>query len=97
AGHEVTRPIVPDCAAPEKVTERQQRAAELATRLRDGIPDDAEERNQEQSARWLLSHLLDWHRRESKADYWEYYRLGDLSDEDLLYERSALGGMQYLE
>jgi len=28
------------------------------------------------AARWLLSHLLDWHRREAKSEYWEYYRLG---------------------
>lgn len=97
SGGELARPIQPDGAAPEKVTERQQRSAELAARLRDGVPDDAAERSKEQSACWLLSQLLDWHRRESKADYWEFYRLGDLSDEDLLYERSGLGGLEFVE
>ena len=97
AGHDVPRPPKEDGAAPEKVSVRQQRCAELASRLRVGVPEDAEARNEKQAAQWLLSHLLDWHRRESKADWWEYYRLGDLSDEDLLYERSGLGGLQFVE
>ena len=47
--------------------------------------------------RWLLSHLLDWHRREVKSEYWEYYRLGSLSDEELLDERSGLAGLSFVE
>ena len=34
-------------------------------------------------------YLLDWHRREEKAAWWEYFRLRDLPDEDLLDERAA--------
>jgi uncharacterized protein len=79
------------------VDERQQRTAELAARLQNGVPDDPEQRDEEQSGRWLLSNLLDWHRRELKSEWWEFYRLGDLSDEDLLDEKSALSGLLHVE
>src|SRR5262249_47600639 len=39
---------------------------------------------------------LDWHRREEKAAWWEYYRLCDLSAEDLLDERDALSGLTFV-
>jgi hypothetical protein len=97
AGQTIPRPVIPYSAAPEKVSERQERSAELGARLRQGVPEDLEARSESQSTGWLLSHLLDWHRRESKADWWEWYRLGDLSDEDLLYERSGLAGLQFVE
>jgi uncharacterized protein len=97
AGHEIPRPARSDGAPPENLDERQQRSAALAASLRTGIPDDPEERSEEQTARWLLSHLLDWHRREVKSEWWEFYRLAELTDEDLLDERSALSGLHFVE
>jgi uncharacterized protein len=97
AGHPIPRPVHPDGAPPAVLDERQQRAAALGAALRTGIPADPAERNTEQAARWLLSHLLDWHRREVKSEYWEYYRLGSLSDEELLDERSGLAGLFFVE
>ena len=97
AGHTIPRPLLCDDAAPEKVNERQALSAALGARLREGVPEDPEARSESQSAGWLLSHLLDWHRRESKAEWWEYYRLGDLADEDLLFERSGLAGLAFVE
>jgi uncharacterized protein len=96
-GHVLPRPVFSDGAPPENVDERQQRTAELAARLQNGVPDDPEQRDEEQSGRWLLSNLLDWHRRELKSEWWEFYRLGDLSDEDLLDEKSALSGLLHVE
>jgi predicted RecB family nuclease len=97
AGNSIPRPGLSDGDAPEKISERQERSALLGVRLRDGVPLDPKDRNEEQSAQWLLSHLLDWHRRESKADLWEYYRLRQLTDEDLLYERSGLSGLEFIK
>ena len=97
AGHPIPRPVHPDGAPPAVLDERQQRTAALGAALRKGIPADPAERNPEQAARWLLSHLLDWHRREVKSEYWEYYRLGSLSDEELLDERSGLAGLSFVE
>jgi len=40
--------------------------------------------------------MLEWHRREGKAAWWEYYRLRELSDEDLLDEKAAIAGLQHV-
>lgn len=97
AGYVMTRRAPSDGAPPEALNERQQRTAALAAALRDGVPDAAQERSGDQAARWLLSHLLDWHRREVKSEWWEFYRLGELSDEELLYERPALSALNFVE
>ena len=65
--------------------------------LLDGVPIDAAERNEEQQARWLMAQLLEWHRREEKAAWWEYFRLLDLPLEDYADERSALAGLAFQE
>ena len=39
--------------------------------------------------------MLDWYRREKKSFWWEYFRLSELSDEDLLEENDALAGLVY--
>src|SRR5262249_30767855 len=58
-------------------------------------PEDAAARDRRAQGRWLLAQLLGWHRREEKAPWWEYYRLRDLSDEDLLEEASAIAGLAF--
>jgi len=71
-----------DEEASEELDERQKRVAALVEGLTAGIPADLKERSKEQQAQWLLAQLLDWHRREDKATYWEGFRLADLNDED---------------
>jgi len=83
--------------APEELDERQKRVAELAEELTAGLPADLMERTREQQAQWLLAQLLDWHRREDKATYWEGYRLAELNDEDLLEDRAGLAGLRFSE
>lgn len=97
AGHQVSRPTLSEGAAPESVSERQQRVANLVLEMTRDIPVDPKQRTAEQTARWLLANLLDWHRREDKAEWWEFFRLRDLTDEDLLHEKSALAGLRFLE
>ena len=41
--------------------------------------------------------MLDWHGRENKAVWWEYFRLRDLSAEDLLHERAGLADMAFVK
>lgn len=79
-----------------ELNERQQRVARLVAELTKGISANASERNGEQRARWLLAQLLDWHRREDKATYWEGYRLAELDDEDLLEDRAGLAGLKFI-
>ena len=93
-GHHLARPIQSDGAPAEALSEHQQRRAALAEALRRDVPREPEMRNREQSARWLIANLLDWHRREAKAEWWEYFRLEGLTDEDLFDERCAISGLK---
>lgn len=95
AGIAVPRPETPEGAANEAVGAWQERINELIDRLTVDVPADVAERTIEQQARWLLAHVLDWHRREQKAQWWEYFRLSDLSAEDLLEERAGLSGLAF--
>ena len=42
-------------------------------------------------------HILDFHRREDKAVWWEYFRLSALSSEELLDERAGLSDLTFIE
>src|SRR4029077_12388530 len=44
----------------------------------------------------LLAQILEWHRREEKSAWWEYFRLCDLSDDELEEDKSALGGLEFV-
>src|SRR4029077_1423956 len=44
----------------------------------------------------LLAQILEWHRREEKSAWWEYFRLCDLSDDELQEDKSALGGLEFV-
>jgi predicted RecB family nuclease len=96
-GRSVPRFVDGDEKASEELDERQKRVAALVAKLVERIPADSSERTEEQQAKWLLAQLLDWHRRENKAAYWEGYRLADLDDHDLLEERAGLAGLQFVE
>ncbi|HKW64466.1 MAG TPA: TM0106 family RecB-like putative nuclease [Candidatus Acidoferrum sp.] len=94
-GCDIPRPGLGDGAPPEEVDERQKRVAALAAKLTADVPPNPAERSEEQQTRWLLAQLLDWHRREDKAVWWDYYRLRDMKDDELLEERSALAGLRH--
>ena len=97
AGIEVARPPDEPGDPSEQIGERERRSRELAEHLLAGVPEEASERSSEQRALWLLAHMLDWHRREEKAPWWEFFRLRELSDEELLDEMAALSGLEFVE
>jgi len=94
-GVDVPRPIVKPDAPTEEQTERAQRIQRLMDQLTHDVPADAANRTAEQHGRWLLAHCLDWHRQESKAGWWEYFRLAQLSSTDLLEERDGLADLSF--
>jgi predicted RecB family nuclease len=96
AGAVIDRPLPKPGEASQDLTDWQKKIALLIHRLTDGVPVDVAERSTEQHAKWLLAYILDWHRREEKAAWWEYFRLCDLSAEDLLEERAALSGLTFV-
>ena len=95
-GTDVPRPVPGDGSPNEKITDWLLKINALIEKLTVGIPVDPDERDEEQHARWLLANILDWHRREEKAVWWEYFRLADLSAEDLLDERAGLSGLTFV-
>jgi predicted RecB family nuclease len=92
----IDRPAPPDMETSEELSAWQKRVEELVERLTAGVPVDVAERSKEQQALWILAHSLDWHRREEKTVWWEYFRLSALSAEDLFDERAALGGLTFV-
>ncbi|SDI24866.1 MULTISPECIES: TM0106 family RecB-like putative nuclease [Bradyrhizobium] len=96
-GAVIERPAAATSEISTELDEWQKKVAALVARLTDGVSDDVEERSAEQHARWLLAFMLDWHGREKKAVWWEYFRLRDLSAEDLLHERAGLADLAYVE
>jgi predicted RecB family nuclease len=89
-GEDIPRPEIPAGEAPEEVGARDQRVLELRARL---LAMDA---GGDGRSRGLMAFLLDWHRRENKAEWWEFYRLKELDDESLLEERKAVSGLQWV-
>jgi len=51
----------------------------------------------EQQARWLLAHMLDYFRRESKCSWWEFHRMRELTPDEMFFEKAALAGLELVE
>jgi uncharacterized protein len=45
----------------------------------------------------LLAYLIDWHEREENADWWEYFRLVELPDDELLDEGKAIAALEFVD
>ncbi len=97
SGISVPRPAPGEGAAPEAVDEKARRVQALVDALTAGVSPDRAARNDEQQARWLLAHMLDWHRREKKAVWWEYFRLRDLTAAELHDEKAALSDLIFVK
>ncbi len=61
--------------------------------LTSGATVDPAGRNDEEAARWLLAALLDWHRRDARQAWWDYFRLRELPLDDLVGESEPLAGL----
>ncbi len=94
-GAAIDRPVPGEGDASVAISEWQERINALTERLTADVPADPDERTQDQHARWILANTADWHRREEKSVWWEYFRLRDLSADDLLDERCALSGLVF--
>ena len=97
SGAHIDRPGPGEGDPSEAISEWQERINALTTRLTEDVPADIEERTDEQHARWILANTADWHRREDKSVWWEYFRLRDLSADDLVDERSAVAGLVFMD
>jgi len=94
-GVDIARPEPGERAPPEKVAQWLATIGPLVEALTADVPADPLERAPEQHGRWLLANMLEWHRREDKAIWWEYFRLRDLTAAELIDEKSALSGLTF--
>lgn len=94
-GQNVTRPGAGDDSASEEIEQRSEEVAHLFDQLIGDVPEIR--RTDEEQSRWLLAHLLEYFRREDKCSWWEYFRLRDLEEEDLVHEREAIAGLEFVE
>ena len=94
-GQRLGRPAIgaglPNEAQIEQAEDTRRRIAALTG----GLAPDPDERTDDESARWLLAGLLDWHRRDARQGWWDYFRLRDLPLDDLIEEVEPLGGLVY--
>ena len=95
-GQELPRPALPDGAASDAVSELDQELQELRDRLLAVVPADPDHRTDEEQARFALAHMMEFHRREDKASWWEYFRLCGLPEDELQDERRAVGGLEFV-
>jgi RNase_H superfamily/AAA domain len=95
-GQSLPRPELTTGEANENLTEQLTQSRAIAAKLMEGLQADPSKLTDIEYARWLLAQMMEWHRREDKSAWWEYYRLRELSDTELLEEKSTLGGLTYL-
>jgi uncharacterized protein len=95
--HEYTRPEIKFGEATENIQNLDTRAQALFRDLTKRLPEDRSTWTKEHHAKWLLAHQIDYFRREDKSAWWEYYRVHELEHEELLDERKAITGLQFVQ
>jgi predicted RecB family nuclease len=96
-GAAIERPKPQSGDASESVAERQEEVERLTALLLGPDRDDPGDAEREGHSKWLLANMLEFHRSEDKVSWWEYFRLAELDEEDLLLEKDAISGLTFLE
>ena len=94
-GATIARPTI-EAEEEKPVPPVQQRALAVRERLLATIPAEASVPSHPAHPTWLLAYLVDWHRREVNAEWWEYFRLLAVPEDDLFDERKAVAGLQFV-
>jgi len=90
-GQILARPDMVQPASTEDPHESEQVAQQLLARL----PEDPALDTPEQAAERLMVNLLEWHYRESKQTWWEYFRVRDLPAAERLEDRAVLADLRF--
>ena len=94
-GHDLPRPAVDAGDPAPAVSDLERELQRLRDGLLNGVPADPGQRSAQQQARFILAHLMEFHRREDKAGWWEYFRVAALEESELGEERRAVAGLQF--
>lgn len=62
-----------------------------------GLPLNEAEWSTDHRALRCLADLLEFHRREEKPQWWDYFRLKEATDEELLDDRKGVAGLEFVE
>jgi DNA polymerase III delta prime subunit len=76
---------------PERVAKRkeaEQRSAALVARLLDGVSEADRE------WRELAGHLVDFHKREAKPEWWARFNRQEMSEDQLIEDAECIGGLR---
>jgi uncharacterized protein len=71
----------------EETIERDEERAALRDRLLAGT--------EEGEPRRLLAHLVEYHQREARPQWWAWFRWPQLDEDELIADRTALGGLRW--
>jgi uncharacterized protein len=89
------RPAIEDGLPGEKQTAYQAEIARRVAVLTGDVPADRRLATDEQRNRWLLAQLLDWHGRDAKPEWWNFYRLNQMGMNELIESSEGIGGLVY--
>ncbi|HLV68681.1 MAG TPA: TM0106 family RecB-like putative nuclease [Polyangiaceae bacterium] len=92
----LARPVHEEKAVSAEREKASEKTARLAARLTAGLPEDPAHDDEEQAAKRLLASLLDWHWREAKSGYWEYFRTLELPRDERLEDRAVLAELRFV-
>jgi predicted RecB family nuclease len=90
------RPAIKDGKPSEEMLHQNEETRARVEALTRDVPAEKAQRTPEQQARWILAHLLEWHRREAKPEWWKYFNLLSKLMEELIASPDALGDMSYV-
>jgi uncharacterized protein len=73
-------------------------AARAAAEARERMKAELESRSRgEDDPQWILGQLLDYHRREARPEWREYFDRLELEEDELIQDKSALGGLRLVK
>ncbi|MEX2534493.1 MAG: TM0106 family RecB-like putative nuclease [Trueperaceae bacterium] len=94
AGTEISRPLMGDGAASDRVEAERNAATEAIEALRRGLPEDEQSWSDDQRALALLADLIDFERREEKVSWWGFYELRGMEPESLAVHSKGIVGLE---
>lgn len=95
-GTPLGRPDLKDGAPTEEMLRQNEANQVRVAALLEDLPADRTVRTAEQQGRWVLAHLLDWHRREAKPEWWRHFDLLEKPIEELVASPDALGDLTHV-
>jgi uncharacterized protein len=81
--------------ANEAIAEGEAYARDLYDSLVSELGDDPGDWGNEEQAKWLLAHQVEFYRREMRSAWWEFFRLRELDSNEMMEERKGIAGLRF--